>query len=108
MAQRSSYPHGLSTLPSVALVMGDALFDPNDLLQSRKPGLDLFRAGGFGIDPNQGLGAARAQEHPAAVGQEELEPVVVAHPLDPYPGHLPRSSFGQRFQDPLAIRLVGV
>src|SRR5436305_11626500 len=113
MAQRTSYPQGFSTIDSSArLTPGRSgmgrLAQADDVLDSPEPGLDGGGILRFGVDANQGLGAAGAEEHPASVLEIELEPVVGAHTRDLDSRDLLGLLGCELFGDPLAVLVVGV
>src|SRR5207245_8400222 len=82
--------------------------DTDNVFEGAEASLDSLAIGCLGVDAYQRFGAAGTQEHPAAVGEVELETVVRPHALDSDASDLVWLVLLERLEDALAVALVGV
>src|SRR5437899_12589855 len=82
--------------------------DTRNVFGGAEASLDGLAIGCLGVDAYQRFGAAGTQEHPAAVGEVELETVVRPHALDSDASDLVWLVLLERLEDALAVALVGV
>src|SRR2546425_3814516 len=87
MANRCSQPQGLATLEPSAGRSGNLAYS-EAILERGQQAVDSLPAGRFTVDPDQRLGSAEPDQHPAAVGEVILEAVVGAATLDALAGQL--------------------
>src|ERR1700674_4038059 len=92
--------------PKIRRLGASTLPYPDYLLQRRQPRFDGRAVDRLCVNPDQRLGAARPQQHPAAVLEVELEAVVGANALDAHAGDLLRFVLLERLENPLAVRVI--
>src|SRR5580693_8378620 len=78
----------------------------DNVLERRQARLDRRAVRRLCVNPDQRLGAARPQQHPAPVLEVELEAVVGADALHANAGDLLRFVLLERLENSLAVRVI--